>query len=285
MSNSLTSVNALGQLNTTAKEGIAFGNGLGIIYSAGTPEGVLSAGIGNLCIDKNTGDIYRKASGVGNTGWLSIAGGASYFQKIGDDISPTISTDNIALNWSQSFVAYNITPFQWLSINSNFETMAFFNEANTASSEMLAGTLSINDLANDMNTTVNGGNIQLKTISLSDPVLPINQADVVVKAYVDALQKPNMILYQTITSADYAMLYTDQCVVFETGNVDRACTLPSIATCTDGQVFTITKNDSGTGKIIIMTATGTINGQASYTITYQYDSVDFNLRGSNWFIK
>lgn len=49
--------------------------GAGIYYIAGTsPEGVLSANIGSLCLSNigATGRIWRKVSGTGNTGWSEL---------------------------------------------------------------------------------------------------------------------------------------------------------------------------------------------------------------------
>lgn len=41
-----------------------------------TPEGAVTAPVGTVCIDISNGIIYRKNSGVGNTGWVSSSGGA-----------------------------------------------------------------------------------------------------------------------------------------------------------------------------------------------------------------
>jgi hypothetical protein len=40
-------------------------------YRASTPEGAVTAPIGSTCVDTATGDVYRKTSGSGNTGWVT----------------------------------------------------------------------------------------------------------------------------------------------------------------------------------------------------------------------
>lgn len=55
--------------------GTTLGDSL-IREGTGTPEGVVTAPIASLFLRTDTGDIYRKATGTGNTGWVIIGGGA-----------------------------------------------------------------------------------------------------------------------------------------------------------------------------------------------------------------
>ncbi len=43
-----------------------------ITRNAGTPEASITAGIGSLCLDTTNGNLYIKASGVGNTNWKLV---------------------------------------------------------------------------------------------------------------------------------------------------------------------------------------------------------------------
>lgn len=47
---------------------------VGLMPSTGSPEGVLTAGIGSLALDISNGAFYIKVTGTGNTGW-SLQGG------------------------------------------------------------------------------------------------------------------------------------------------------------------------------------------------------------------
>lgn len=47
-----------------------FTNGLKITSGTGSPEGVVTANLGSLWLDDSSGQLYRKASGFGNTGWV-----------------------------------------------------------------------------------------------------------------------------------------------------------------------------------------------------------------------
>lgn len=40
-----------------------------VLGVSGSPEGVVTAAVGRLCTDLSNGDLYRKTSGAGNTGW------------------------------------------------------------------------------------------------------------------------------------------------------------------------------------------------------------------------
>lgn len=47
-----------------------------INYSLGSPEGVVNANPASLCYNPVTGDLYKKGSGTGNTGWVLQGGGS-----------------------------------------------------------------------------------------------------------------------------------------------------------------------------------------------------------------
>lgn len=53
---------------------IAGYGGAGLIPSlysgSGSPEGVVTAAVGSIYTDTATGNLYKKQSGVGNTGWV-----------------------------------------------------------------------------------------------------------------------------------------------------------------------------------------------------------------------
>lgn len=48
----------------------------GVYNNAGTPEGVIAADIGSVCLDTTNGDMYLKQTDTVNTGW-SLVGGTS----------------------------------------------------------------------------------------------------------------------------------------------------------------------------------------------------------------
>jgi len=47
-------------------------NLLGHYYSSGSPEDAVVAPIGSICVDVATGQMYRKAAGAGDTGWVLV---------------------------------------------------------------------------------------------------------------------------------------------------------------------------------------------------------------------
>lgn len=59
------------------RDGIAIADGPTIRAGSGAPEGVESAPPGSTWVDVATGDIYRKDSGTGNTGWVLSSGAGS----------------------------------------------------------------------------------------------------------------------------------------------------------------------------------------------------------------
>jgi hypothetical protein len=58
---------------TAANSGILIGTNR-IFYHTTTPEGVITAPAGSICLvnASGTGSMYRKTSGAGNTGWEAV---------------------------------------------------------------------------------------------------------------------------------------------------------------------------------------------------------------------
>jgi len=50
---------------------------IGIHTGAGSPEAVVTAVVGSLYVDNNSGNLYRKNSGSGNTGWVDMTNGSA----------------------------------------------------------------------------------------------------------------------------------------------------------------------------------------------------------------
>lgn len=65
----------------TVRNGITFldsnGENTGITVSNGSPEGVVEAPIGTLCIDYSVGALYKKTTATGNTGWSEVRSGGA----------------------------------------------------------------------------------------------------------------------------------------------------------------------------------------------------------------
>ena len=77
---------------------------------------------------------------------------------------------------------------------------------------------------------------------------------------------------------------TDESVYGNAGATDITLTLPT-AVGHAGQRFRIMRINSTAGNVIIATTSSqTINGNASYTLTNQYQYVEVESDGTNWFI-
>lgn len=87
----------------TVGESLEFGiGGPGITKHNATPEGAVTAPVGSLVLRSDTGDLYRKTSGSGNTGWtiVSSGSGSPYFDDDGGtpSVAPSAAgTDSIAI--------------------------------------------------------------------------------------------------------------------------------------------------------------------------------------------
>lgn len=67
------------------------------INYVGNPEGVISANPSSLCHNPTTGDLYKKDSGTGNTGWSLIGGApASTILSVGMRNSQSIAQNVVA---------------------------------------------------------------------------------------------------------------------------------------------------------------------------------------------
>src|SRR6185295_7828399 len=51
------------------------GGGLGNLYGSGSPEGVVTANVGQGYVNINNGNFWVKQTGTGNTGWTIVSGG------------------------------------------------------------------------------------------------------------------------------------------------------------------------------------------------------------------
>lgn len=74
-SNSITSGSPGYVWSATYSAKFMFTNTVGVFFSdSGSPEGVITAGIGSTCTVGLNGDFYRKVTGIGNTGWVKGGG-------------------------------------------------------------------------------------------------------------------------------------------------------------------------------------------------------------------
>lgn len=99
--------------------------------------------------------------------------------------------------------------------------------------------------------------------------------------YLPNITVTRVLTFSTQTNTNYAMSNTDKQVVFSTGATNRTCTLPAIASSTNGQIYTITKLDSSAGAVIITPQSGNISGASTLYLYFQYESVDIQVSGSN----
>lgn len=75
-------------------------NLFGHFYSSGTPEAAVTAPVGSVCVDVATGELYRKASGAGNTGWVLVGGDGTTnlsFERDATTVTVESSTGNDAI--------------------------------------------------------------------------------------------------------------------------------------------------------------------------------------------
>lgn len=70
-------------------------NSLFDTWGAGTPEGVTTARPGSIYRDTLNGAVYKKSTGVGDTGWVELAAAGG----TGDVVGPASSTDNAIVRY------------------------------------------------------------------------------------------------------------------------------------------------------------------------------------------
>lgn len=90
--------------------------------------------------------------------------------------------------------------------------------------------------------------------------------------------------YKVISvSANTTLTASDHVVIVTTSSTDKTITLP-ITNIPDGTVFCVKKADSGSGKVIVQGASGTIDGQGTIEWNTQYSAYQFMKNGSNYSI-
>lgn len=87
----------------------------------------------------------------------------------------------------------------------------------------------------------------------------------------------------TQVSSNTTLTGLDNVVLVTTSTTDKTITLP-VTGIPDGTVYVVKKIDSGSGRIIIQGASGTIDGQASVTLTSENSLFKFIKSGGNYFI-
>lgn len=83
------------------------GGSIDVFLSSASPEGVITGNLGDLTIvDTETGDIFAKVSGSGNTGWLSLTGGGKNYASIFADDNSTATEIALVNSW-QKFTQFS----------------------------------------------------------------------------------------------------------------------------------------------------------------------------------
>lgn len=93
-----------------------------LTIGTGTPEGVLARDPGSLFLRRDTGDVYRKSTGTGNTGWVALGSGGS----------TTINTTDERLPYRQNSTTFGDSPWHRISTNKlgfNGSSLFLFNDS------------------------------------------------------------------------------------------------------------------------------------------------------------
>ncbi len=110
--------------------------GVAIFACLGNPNGVIQAYVGSIAVDETTGNVYRKGSGIGNSGWVAISGGSggSGIQTISAQATPVTNSGSTAT------VLHSVTiPANTLSSTTSVRWIAAgFSASNTNTKEIVA---------------------------------------------------------------------------------------------------------------------------------------------------
>lgn len=91
-------------------------------------------------------------------------------------------------------------------------------------------------------------------------------------------------VYKVVSvSSNVQLTALDHVVLVSASSSDKIVTLP-ITGITDGAVFFIKKTDSGSGKVIIQGASGTIDGQSCIELNAQFAAIQLIKSGANYFV-
>lgn len=83
-------------------------NSFGLYWSNGTPEASVTAPVGSLCSDYTNGNLYKKSTGVGNTGWSIMASGSGT-TDLGITKSSTTNIITSSTGTDATITAANVT--------------------------------------------------------------------------------------------------------------------------------------------------------------------------------
>ena len=102
VSNNLSMGNASNPWSETYSQSLTLKGGVKVSTGSGSPEGVVVGNVGSLYIETTTGEVYRKVSGTGNTGWTTQLNTG---EKI--DLSDVLLINKIA-HWDEKEFKINV---------------------------------------------------------------------------------------------------------------------------------------------------------------------------------
>lgn len=87
-------------------------------------------------------------------------------------------------------------------------------------------------------------------------------------------------------TANYTAGSSDAAIAFTTGSSNDTLALDAASAYTTGKIFFITKDDTGTGSVIIKAdGSETINGKNIFRLEYQWNSVEIFNTSTGWIIR
>lgn len=165
-------------------------------------------------------------------------------------------------------------------------TITTANDSNNTRSNVTISTSGLGTMAtqNANNVTISGGTIQNVALTLDSlNSTPIGASSPSTGVFTTMSTSG---VYATIVTktANYTLTTTDFTVLANSSTAAFTLTLPT-AVNASGQIYTIKKIDSSANAVTISTTLSqTIDGLASYSLSYQYQGLQVQSTNSNWVI-
>lgn len=107
----------------------------------GSPEGVVTSDPGSQYVDESNGDLYKKASGISDTGWITVVGGGS-----GDVSKVGTPADNQMAVWTGDGTLEGTSDFTYNGTSLNLVTGKNFQIAGSTILADASGTTTLSNI-------------------------------------------------------------------------------------------------------------------------------------------
>lgn len=273
------------------------------INHTGDPEGVVSANPSSLSHDPVSGNVYRKATGTGNTGWVNLQAGGSGIGSIGVDATsgsgtnPVLPTTGGLVTVNGAVIASSTTPVRTVATAANvYQLQVQTGQAIVATDATRIGLVALNSaqFTVDANGFVSASATGIATTITGNSGGALSPASnnwnvvggvnfFTAGAASTLTGRSDIVTYLQPGAYPYTALDTDYFISVDT-TAPRTINLPNAPTTGKSYVIKDRVGSAASNNITITTVGGVvlIDGVTSRAIQSNYGSINIVFNGTSY---